>query len=70
MTSVSSTSTLTISPTDLNTGTYTVRVKFAKVIDTTVYLEDTFLVEVYPETEYGSTLDNEECLNNVFPAFF
>ncbi|CDW71147.1 UNKNOWN [Stylonychia lemnae] len=70
MTNTTSSSTLTINPKAENAGTYVVRVRFFIKQNIFHMSERTFVVEIYPETNYGSDLPNMACSQPVVPIFF
>ncbi|CDW86063.1 cadg multi-domain protein [Stylonychia lemnae] len=53
--------TLSINPTNLNIGTYTIRVIFTNSKDTLQYTEDYFQVEIYPEIPYPDKFKCFDC---------
>ena len=70
MSNDTSSSTLTMSPTNADVGTYIVRVTFTKVIEPDVFISDTFVVEIYPSVAYGSTNLNDNCPTRTIPINF
>jgi hypothetical protein len=56
-----------MSPTTTDVGTYTVRIKFELTSDSTMYSEQTFLVDVYPATVYDAPNITTPCGSRIWP---
>lgn len=58
-----------MTPTINEIGTYSVRVKYYSPVNSGV-VEQTFLVNVYPDTDYAITPPTTYCVSDIYPLTY
>ncbi|CDW87978.1 cadg multi-domain protein [Stylonychia lemnae] len=69
-TNTSSISTMTVKPNNSHIGTYNINVKFYSQSYPAYQVTKQFILEIYPQTEYGSQIIESQCTGSLFPAIF
>lgn len=59
----------TMEPTNTEIGTYSVRVKYYSPVNSGT-VEQTFLVDVYPDVDYAITPPTSYCVSDIYPLTY